>query len=90
MTYSRCTRSEAILDIEQWGNGLAVRLPAAAARAARLLADQRVQISVEGGRLILTPQGHKALSLADCLALFDPARHGAEAMPTMPVGREVR
>lgn len=80
--------SEAVLDIKQWGNSLGVRLPAAVARAARLHAHQRVHISVEGGRVIITPQGDRPLSLAERLALFDPALHGGEAMATRPTGRE--
>lgn len=80
--------SEAILDIKPWGNNLGVRLPAAVARAARLSANQRVRITVEGGRVVITPHGVRPLSLADRLALFDPALHGGEAMPAAPVGKE--
>lgn len=79
---------EAILDIKPWGNNLAVRLPAAVARAAHLSANQRVRITVEDGRVIITPHGQRALSLAERLALFDPAVHGGEAMATAPIGRE--
>lgn len=80
---------EATLDIKTWGNSLGVRLPASVARAARLKADQRVRITVEEGRVIITPQGDKPPTLAQRLALFDPAVHGGEAMPVAPVGREV-
>jgi antitoxin MazE len=81
--------SEAILDIKAWGNNLGVRLPASVARAARLKADQRVRITVEDGRVIITPHGDKPPTLAERLALFDPALHSGEAMATTPVGREV-
>ena len=81
--------TEATLDIKTWGNSLGVRLPASVARAARLKADQRVRITVEEGRVIITPQGDKPPTLAQRLALFDPAVHGGEAMPVAPVGREV-
>lgn len=81
--------SETVLDIKQWGNSLGVRLPAAVARAAGLHADQRVRITVEDGRVVIVPQGVKPLTLADRLALFDPALHGGEAMAAKPVGREV-
>ena len=79
---------EAVLDIKQWGNSLGVRLPAAVARAARLTLDQRVRVSVEGGRVIIEAHGDKPLTLAERLARFDPALHGGEAMPVGPVGRE--
>jgi len=80
--------TEAILDIKAWGNNLGVRLPASVARAARLKADQRVRITVEEGRVIITPHGEKPPTLAERLALFDPAVHGGEAMVVVPVGRE--
>lgn len=80
--------AEAVLDIKRWGNNLGVRLPASVARAAKLTADQRVRITVEDGRVIITPDGDKPLTLDERLALFDPATHGGEAMAATPVGRE--
>lgn len=80
--------TETVLDIKRWGNGLGVRLPAAVARAAHLHADQRVRIVVEEGRVVITPVVDAPLSLDERLALFDPARHGGEAMPAAPVGAE--
>jgi antitoxin MazE len=80
--------TEATLDIKLWGNSLGLRLPSSVARAAGLTVDQRVRISVEEGRVVITPQGDKPLTLADRLALFDPAVHGGEAMAVAPVGRE--
>ncbi len=74
--------TEAVLDIKHWGNNLGVRLPAAVARAAHLHADQRVRITVEDGRIVITPLRDEALSLEQRLARFDPQRHGGEAMPT--------
>ena len=72
--------TEAVLDIKHWGNTLGVRLPAAVARAARLHADQRVRITVEGERIIIIPLRDEPLSLEQRLARFDPERHGGEAM----------
>ena len=74
--------TEAVLDIKNWGNNLGVRLPAAIAQAAHLRADQRVHISVEDGRVIITPVADPVLTLDQRLARFDPGRHGGEAMPT--------
>lgn len=81
--------TEAILDIKRWGNNLGVRVPASVARAARLKADQRVRITVEDGRVIITPHGDKPPTRAERLALIDPAVHGGEAMAAVPLGREV-
>ena len=81
--------TEAVLDIKPWGNNLGVRLPASVARAARHKADQRVRITVEDGRVIITPHGDKPPTLAERLALFDPTLHAGESMAVAPLGREV-
>ncbi len=80
--------SEAVLDIKQWGNNLGVRLPAAVARAARLTVNQRVRVTVENCRVVITPVAPKPLTLEQRLALFDPALHGGEVMAAAPVGAE--
>jgi len=72
--------AEVFLDIKQWGNNLAVRLPAAVARAAHLRADQRVRVSVEDGLIVIHPADESPLTLEQRLARFDPERHGGEAM----------
>lgn len=72
--------TETILDIKQWGNNLGVRLPAAIAKEAHLHNHQRVRISVEDEKVIITPLRDEALTLEERLARFDPERHGGEAM----------
>jgi antitoxin MazE len=74
--------TEAVLDIKKWGNNLGVRLPAAVAREAKLHADQRVRISVEDGRITITPLSEGHMTLEQRLVRFDPSRHGGEAMST--------
>ena len=66
--------TETFLDIKHWGNNLGVRLPAAVARAARLQADQRVRISVEGERVIIERVQDTPLTLEQRLARFAPER----------------
>lgn len=73
--------TDIVLDIKHWGNNLGVRLPAAVARAAHLHADQRVRITVEGERVIITPIRDETPTLEQRLARFDPQRRGGEAMP---------
>lgn len=80
--------AEAVLDIKQWGNNLGVRLPAAVAREAHLHVDQRVRVSVEGRQVVITPVADGPLTLEQRLALFDPARHGGEAMASPLLGAE--
>ncbi|OQW79833.1 MAG: PbsX family transcriptional regulator [Proteobacteria bacterium ST_bin11] len=72
--------TEAILDIKQWGNSLGVRLPAAIAKAAHLHNHQRVRISVEDDKVVITPLDDEALTLEQRLTRFDPERHGGESM----------
>ena len=80
---------EAFLDIKPWGRNLGVRIPAAVAKAAKLRANQRVKLSVEAGRVVITPQATASLSLEERLAQFDPAVHGGELMaaPALGAGR---
>lgn len=80
--------SQALLDIKQWGNNLGVRLPVAVAREAHLHVDQRVCVSVEDGRVIITPVIDAPLTLEQRLANFDPKKHGAEVMVSQPIGAE--
>lgn len=80
--------TEAILAIKRWGNSLGVRLPAAVAREAHLDADQQVRITVEDGRVVITPLAPETLSLEQRLARFDPEKHGGEAMVSPNVGAE--
>lgn len=82
------TQAEAVLDLKQWGNNLGVRLPMVVARAAHLHVNQRVRVSVEDGRVIITPVDDAAPTLEQRLAKFDPARHGGEAMATEALGAE--
>lgn len=80
--------TEAVLDIKHWGNNLGVRLPAAVAKAAHLQADQRVHISVEGEKIIITPLRDELPGLEQRLARFDVQRHGGEVMATEGTGAE--
>jgi antitoxin MazE len=77
------------LTIQQWGNSLAVRIPAAVARSAHFAVGQPVEVTVEDHGVVVKPVGEPKLSLAQKLALFDAVKHGGEAMATSRVGVEV-
>jgi antitoxin MazE len=68
------------LTIQQWGNSLAVRIPAGVARAARFSVGQPVEVALDDSGITIRPVGQPKLSLAQKLALFDPAIHAGEAM----------
>ena len=75
--------------IQEWGNGLGVRITAPIAKAARFARGLPIKVEVvEGGvfiRVIDKPQ----LTLAQKLKIFDPAVRGGEVMATGRVNAEV-
>lgn len=79
----------ATLTVQQWGNSLAVRIPAAVARSARFRVGQPVELSVQDSSVLVRPIGTPKTTLSQKLAAFDPKLHGGEAMATTPVGAEV-
>ena len=76
------------LTIQQWGNSLAVRIPAGIARSAKFSVGQPVEVTVDESGITVRAVGKPKLSLAQKLALFDPAIHGGEVMAAAPVGGE--
>jgi antitoxin MazE len=79
----------ATLTLQQWGNSLAVRIPAAIARSARFKVGQPVEVSAQDSNVLVKAIGAPRLTLAQKLAAFDPALHGGETMTTGRVGKEV-
>ncbi|HET7836262.1 MAG TPA: PbsX family transcriptional regulator [Variovorax sp.] len=65
--------------IQEWGNGLAVRLTAPVARAARLARGMPITVEVVEDGIFLRVAGKAKLSLAQKLKAFDPSKHGGES-----------
>ncbi|MBC7469398.1 MAG: PbsX family transcriptional regulator [Ramlibacter sp.] len=61
--------------IQQWGNGLAVRIAAPIARAARLAQGTSVTLEVVDEGVLVRMTGSARLTLAEKLRAFDPATH---------------
>jgi antitoxin MazE len=74
--------------IQEWGNGLAVRITAPVAKAARFTRGLPIKVEVVEGGVMLRTAGKPKLSLAQKLKAFDPEIHGGEAMATGLVGAE--
>jgi len=74
--------------VQQWGNSLAARIPAAVARSAHFVVGQPVEVSAADDGVLVKRVGSPKLTLAQKLAAFEPARHGGGAMATRPVGTE--
>ena len=79
----------AILTVQQWGNSLAVRIPAKVARSARFKVGQPVEVSAQDSNVLVRAIGEPKLSLAQRLVKFDPDRHGGESMATTRIRHEV-
>jgi antitoxin MazE len=75
--------------IQEWGNGLAVRITAPVAKAARFALGLPIKLEVVEGGIFLRAAGKPKLTLAQKLKAFDPAIHGGEVMAAGRTGAEV-
>jgi antitoxin MazE len=75
--------------IQEWGNGLGVRITAPVAKAARLVRGTQVKVEVVEGGIMLRVVGRPQLTLAQKLKAFDPIIHGGELLVTGRLGSEV-
>lgn len=83
--------AQAELTVQNWGNNLAVRIPASVARAARLVRGQPVIVEAVDGTVVVRPQGGAPrLTLEQMVKAFDPKLHGGELMADAPRGAEFR
>ncbi len=83
------TATTADQTIQEWGNGLGVRITAPIAKAARFSRGLPVRVEVVEGGVFIRTAGRPKLTLAQKLKAFDPAVHGGEVMATGRVGAEV-
>ena len=76
--------------VQDWGNGLGVRITSAVAKAAKFARGLPVTVEVvEEGILVRPVASSPRLTLAQKLEAFDPTVHGGEAMPDHRAGSEV-
>ncbi len=81
--------AKAELKIQKWGNNLAVRIPSAVAKAARMVSGQNVTVEVVAGDVVVKLQGGPVrTTLAQKLKAYDPKLHGGEVMVDRPKGKE--
>ena len=45
--------------VQKWGNSLGLRIPAAVARSLDLKAESKIDLQIDEGRIIITPQRKK-------------------------------
>lgn len=68
----------ATLTVQRWGNSLAVRIPAAVARAAKFRVGQPVEVSAQDSDVLIRSIGEPKLTLEEKLLAFDPVLHGGD------------
>ncbi len=75
--------------VQQWGNSLALRVPKAFAQQTRIKKGSLVRLTVEKGRMLVTPLEHEKLSLKKLLAKVTPENIHPETDWGPPVGKEI-
>ena len=75
--------------IQEWGNGLGVRITLPVAKAAHLTQGMLISVEVVKNGVLLRVVGKPKLSLSQKLKAFDPLKHGGEVMTAAPIGKEV-
>jgi antitoxin MazE len=75
--------------IQKWGNSLALRIPKALAREIGLDEDYPVEITLEEGRIIISPGGKPHFTLDELLAGVTDENIHSEINTGPAVGNEV-
>lgn len=76
------------LRVQKWGNSLALRIPAAFARETGIGSGTEVDLTLDDGRLIITPSSVGPYSLTELLdSVTEDNRHDSVETGT-PLGRE--
>ena len=75
--------------VQKWGNSLAVRIPRPFAEETGLEHGSSIELSLEEGRLILSPLSVTSYTLKKLLQGITPENVHGELDSGPPVGREV-
>ncbi|MCU6497516.1 AbrB/MazE/SpoVT family DNA-binding domain-containing protein [Rugamonas sp. A1-17] len=74
-----------LVEIQEWGDSAAVRIPAAALKEAGLQIGQKLDLQAAAGQLLLAPA---AESLEDLVARITPENRHAPLLDDLSVGSE--
>jgi antitoxin MazE len=74
--------------IRKWGNSPALRLPTAALKAAGYRLEQKVEITVSRGRIVIQPSDRVEYELDSLVKGIKPGNIHEEVSFGQPVGRE--
>jgi antitoxin MazE len=75
--------------VQEWGNGLGVRITSPVAKAAQLSQGVPISVEVVKNGVLLRVVGKPKLSLNQKLKAFDPEKHSGEVMATIAAGKEI-
>ena len=75
--------------VQEWGNGLGLRITTQVAKAARFSRGLPIKVEVVDSGIFLRAACKPKLTLAQKLRAFDPAVHSGEVMATGRAGAEV-
>jgi antitoxin MazE len=75
--------------VQEWGNGLGVRITSPVAKAANLSQGVPISVEVVKNGVLLRVVGKPKLSLNQKLKAFDPEKHSGEVMVTIAAGKEI-
>lgn len=75
--------------IQKWGNSLAVRIPKAFVKEARVACGTPVDLSVDDGKIVIDPHAKLEYRLEDLLKGVTKHNIHAEVATGQAVGREV-
>ncbi len=75
--------------VQKWGNSVALRIPKAFADEMQITADTAVELSIEGGKLVISPVERPEYLLEELLAQITPENIHGEVDWGVPVGQEV-
>lgn len=74
--------------VQRWGNSLALPIPSTFAAELAIEQSSEVELTIDDGRLVVTPVAPSAFTLEALLADITPANLHAELDAGAPVGDE--
>ncbi|MQA91378.1 MAG: AbrB/MazE/SpoVT family DNA-binding domain-containing protein [Gemmatimonas sp.] len=74
--------------VQRWGNSLALRIPKAFAAETALESGSEVELTLDAGRLVVTPLERSVYRLDDLLAEVTSKNIHAEVETGPPLGKE--
>ena len=77
------------IQIQKWGNSLALRIPKTYAREIKVSQGSSINLSLEEGRIVLTPTSKKAYSLKKLLSKINKQNVHNEVNWGVSTGKEI-